>query len=164
MDPRQGQARRILPVAVFGIAMAHLETAVVLYLRRLMGLVEPRRDPSVYDPAIAAVEVGREAAVLAPVLVALLMCAARIAAIALDDPDRKLRPEAMDWLLIASGVGAMLSAFMADAIAVLPASAETLSGVRPVGFRWTVYLVGLVLAMAGIARSIAARTSASASA
>jgi hypothetical protein len=56
--------RRLVPVALFGIAMAYLEAAVVVYLRLLMGIVEPARDAAAYNPVIAAVEVGREAATL----------------------------------------------------------------------------------------------------
>jgi len=56
--------RRLLPVAVFACAMAYLEAAVVVYLRRLVDVVEPWRDPGVYDATIAAIEVGREAATL----------------------------------------------------------------------------------------------------
>ncbi|HYV20598.1 MAG TPA: hypothetical protein VFC25_16365 [Verrucomicrobiae bacterium] len=56
--------RRLLPVAIFACAMAYLEAAVVVYLRRLVDVVEPWRDPGVYDATIAAIEVGREAATL----------------------------------------------------------------------------------------------------
>jgi hypothetical protein len=210
--------KRLVPVALFGVAMAYLEAAVVVYLRRLMGVVEPWRDASAYDPFIAAVEVGREAAtlvmlaalgwacgrntqsrlgfflfsfgvwdifyyvwlkalvgwpgslltpdilfliplpwwgpVMAPVLIALLMCAAGLAAIAFDDRDRALRLRALDWLLIAAGIGAMLYAFMADAIAMLPASAEALSQLHPAGFRWPVYAIGFVLVVAGVVRPL----------
>jgi len=56
--------RRLVPVAIFACAMAYLEAAVVVYLRRLVGVVEPWHDPGIYDATIAAVEVGREAATL----------------------------------------------------------------------------------------------------
>jgi hypothetical protein len=51
--------RRLLPVAVFAVAMAFLEAAVVVYLRRLLDVVEPWRDAGRYDATIAAVEFGR---------------------------------------------------------------------------------------------------------
>jgi hypothetical protein len=215
-----GSRRRLVPVTVFAVAMAYLEAAVVVYLRRLMGVVEPWRDASVYDPAIATVEVGREAAtlvmlaalgwacgrrtqsrvgffifafgvwdifyyvwlkaalgwpesiltpdilfliplpwwgpVLTPVLVALVMIGAGAAAITLDDRDRPLRPAGLDWLLIGSGVILILWAFMGDAIAALPATAETLSQIRPAGFRWGTYSIGLLLMAFGVARPVAA--------
>ena len=56
--------RRLLPVAVFAVAMAFLEAAVVVYLRRLTGVLEPALDASTFDAGIAAIEVGREAATL----------------------------------------------------------------------------------------------------
>lgn len=60
--------RRLLPVTLFAVAMAYLEAAVVVYLRRIMGVVEPWLDPSTYDPAIGVIEVGREAATLVMLL------------------------------------------------------------------------------------------------
>ena len=57
--------RRLLPVACFAFSMAYLEAAVVVYLRRLFGVVEPWRDAGIFDPSLAAVEIGREAATLA---------------------------------------------------------------------------------------------------
>ena len=212
--------RRLGPVALFALAFACAEAAVVVYLRRLVGVVEPSLDPGTFDPFIAAIEVGREAATLAmlaavgwacgrntqtrlaffgvafglwdilyygwlkvflgwpasiltpdilfliplpwwgpvltPVLIALLFVTAGTTAIALDDRGSDVRPGAVDWLLAASGIVAVLYAFMADAIAVLPASAETLSGVRPTGFRWGIYAVGFVLMSMGVVRPLIA--------
>jgi hypothetical protein len=217
--------RRLIPVAVFACAMAYLEAAVVLYLRRLAGVVEPWRDPGIFDATIAGVEVGREAAtllmllalgwacgrnaqsrtgfalfafgvwdilyyawlkvligwpaslltpdilfliplpwwgpVITPVLIALLLAGAGAAAVALDDRGRLVRPRLADWVLMAAGVALILDAFMADALAVLPASAETLAGLRPSVFHWGTYLVGLAILAAGIVRPLAsARASA----
>ena len=39
----------------------------------------------------------------------------------------------------------MLYSFMADALAALPADAETLNRLRPTAFNWPVYLAGLAL-------------------
>jgi hypothetical protein len=54
-------------VIVFGIAMAFLESAVVVYLQRAVG-IEPGVPFSLHDPAgvgdLAAIEAGREAATL----------------------------------------------------------------------------------------------------
>ena len=210
--------RRLVPVALFAAAFAYAEAAVVVYLRRLVGVVEPWRDASVYDPAIAALEVGREAAtllmlfalgwacgrnaqtrvgcalvafglwdifyyvwlkvllgwpasiltpdilfliplpwwgpVVTPVLVAIVLAAAGAAAIALDDRGVAVRVGALDLLLTVAGVVLVLYAFMADAIAVLPATAEMLSQVRPTGFRWGPYVVGLFLLAVGAVRPL----------
>lgn len=210
--------RRLLPVAVFACAMAYLEAAVVVYLRRLVDVVEPWRDPGVYDATIAAIEVAREAAtlvmlaalgwacgrnartrvafalfafgvwdilyygwlkvllgwpdslvtpdilfliplpwwgpVIAPVLVALLLAAGGVGVIALDDRGREVRPGAVDWGLMAAGVGLILAAFMADALAALPATAEALSALRPGPFRWGLYAAGLALMSTGIVRPL----------
>ena len=212
--------RRLVPVALFAVAFACAEAAVVLYLRRLVGVVEPWLDPGIFDPTIAVIEVAREAAtlmmlaalgwacgrnaqtrvaffavafglwdilyyvwlklflgwpasiltpdilfliplpwwgpVLTPVLIALLFVAAGSATIALDERGGVVRPRAADWVLAACGMVAVLYAFMADAIAVLPASAETLSGVRPKGFLWAPYAAGLGLMTIGIVRPLLA--------
>lgn len=58
------QARRLGWVALFALAMAYLEAAVVIYLRRIYGITDLVRDVAAYDPALAAVEAGREAATL----------------------------------------------------------------------------------------------------
>ena len=214
--------RRLAPVALFAVAMAYLEAAVVVYLRRLVGVVEPWRDPSVYDPTVAGIELGREAAtllmlltvgwacgrnaqsragfalfafgvwdifyylwlriligwpaslltpdilfliplpwwgpVLTPVLIAILLAGAGVAAIALDDRGRAVRVRRIDAALLAAGIVLILIAFMGDALAALPASAEQLSQVRPAGFRWRTYVAGLLLLGLGIVRPVAARS------
>ncbi|HET8945983.1 MAG TPA: hypothetical protein VFQ07_03300 [Candidatus Polarisedimenticolia bacterium] len=210
--------RRLVPVALFACAMAFLEAAVVLYLRRLVGVVEPWRDPGTFDATIATVEFCREAAtllmfatlgwacgrnarsrtgfaffafgvwdilyyawlkvllgwpaslltpdilfliplpwwgpVITPVLVALLLAGSGAAVVLLDDRGRRVRPRLADWVLMAAGVALILDAFMADAIAVLPASAETLAGLRPSAFHWWTYLAGLALLAAGLGRPL----------
>jgi len=212
--------RRLAPVALFAFAFAWVEASVVVYLRRLVGVVEPWRDAGVYDATIAAVEVGREAAtllmlaslgwacgrtaqsrigfalfafgvwdilyyvwlkilvdwpaslltpdvlfliplpwwgpVVTPILVALLLAGSGAAAITLDDRGRAVRVGAWDGLMMTAGVVLILFAFMADAIAILPATAEALSGVRPSVFRWGHYSVGLLLLGFGIVRPLAA--------
>lgn len=94
--------------------------------------------------------------VLSPVLIAMVFAGAGAVMIALDDRDRAVRFAARDGALFATGILVALYAFMADAIAALPADAETLSQVRPTGFRWGVYGAGLLLMTAGIARPILA--------
>lgn len=58
------QARRLGWVALFALAMAYLEAAVVVYLRRIYGITDLVRDVAAYDPRLAAVEAGRETATL----------------------------------------------------------------------------------------------------
>jgi hypothetical protein len=55
-------------VAVYALAMAYVEAAVVVYLRRVFGVVDLMRDTAIYDPLISAIEVGREAATLLMIL------------------------------------------------------------------------------------------------
>jgi hypothetical protein len=62
------QSRRLVFVAGFAVAMAYLEAAVVVYLRRLYGITDLIRDVAAYDPSLAALEVGREAATLVMLL------------------------------------------------------------------------------------------------
>jgi len=58
------QTRRLAWIGVFALAMAFVEAAVVVYLRRILGVVDLLRDVAAYDPAIALTEIGREAATL----------------------------------------------------------------------------------------------------
>jgi hypothetical protein len=51
-------------VGLFAIAMAYLESAVVVYLRRLYGIHDLIRSVPPFDPQIGAIELGREAATL----------------------------------------------------------------------------------------------------
>jgi len=62
------QAARLGWVAVYALAMAYVEAAVVVYLRRVFGIVDLLRDVAVYDPRIVAIEIGREAATLVMLL------------------------------------------------------------------------------------------------
>jgi hypothetical protein len=72
------QSRRLVFVAGFAVAMAYLEAAVVVYLRRLYGITDLIRDVAAYDPSLAALEAGREAATLV-MLLALGVAAGRSA-------------------------------------------------------------------------------------
>jgi hypothetical protein len=60
--------RRLAAAAVFAFAMACVEAAVVVYLRRLHGITDLIRDRPLFDPFVAAVEVTREAATLVMLL------------------------------------------------------------------------------------------------
>ena len=57
-------SRRLVWVGVFALAMAFVEAAVVVYLRRVLGVVDLMRDVPVFDAAITRIEIGREAATL----------------------------------------------------------------------------------------------------
>jgi hypothetical protein len=96
--------------------------------------------------------------VIAPVLIALLMTGAGWTAVALNDRGRSLRLRWPDVLLSGAGNLLVLYAFMGDAIAALPAAAETLARVRPEGFRWGIFGAGYLLMILSVVRPIAAAT------
>src|SRR2546425_1185720 len=62
------QTRKLVWIAVYALAMAYAEAAAVVYLRRVFGVVDLLRDAAAYDPRIAAIEIGREAATLVMLL------------------------------------------------------------------------------------------------
>lgn len=62
------QRSRLWSVAIFALAMAYVEAAVVVYLRRVYGIVDLARDVVPYQPFLAATEVAREAATLVMLL------------------------------------------------------------------------------------------------
>jgi hypothetical protein len=62
------QTRKLRWVAFFAVAMAYLEAATVVYLRRVFGITDLIRDSSPLDPLLAKVELGREMATLAMIL------------------------------------------------------------------------------------------------
>ena len=59
---------KILWVSVFSIAMAYLEAAVVVYLRRVYGITDLILMVPPFDEQIAVIEVGRELATLVMLL------------------------------------------------------------------------------------------------
>ncbi|HEU4403418.1 MAG TPA: hypothetical protein VFT43_15070 [Candidatus Polarisedimenticolia bacterium] len=59
---------RLWWVGVYALAMAYLEAATVVYLRRVYGITDLLRDVMPYDARLAAIEVGREAATLVMLL------------------------------------------------------------------------------------------------
>jgi hypothetical protein len=59
---------KIFWVSVFSIAMAYLESAVVVYLRRVYGITDLNLQVPPFDAQIAAIEVGRELATLVMLL------------------------------------------------------------------------------------------------
>jgi hypothetical protein len=68
MQARRPTTWTLVFVALFALAMAYLEAAVVVYLRLIYGITDLVRDVAAYDPALAAIEVGREAATLVMLL------------------------------------------------------------------------------------------------
>jgi hypothetical protein len=58
------QTKNLPRVAIFAVAMAYLEAATVVYLRRVFGITDLIRDTSPLDPLIARVELGRELSTL----------------------------------------------------------------------------------------------------
>lgn len=90
--------------------------------------------------------------VLAPVLIAFMMIwwgtlASR------DEPALiGERPPWKSWLLNGAGVGLALYVFMADALRVASQGAGAVRNVLPQSFNWPLFLVGLVLMAAPIAR------------
>jgi hypothetical protein len=59
---------KIIWVSVFSIAMAYLEAAVVVYLRRVYGITDLTFQIPPFDQQIAAIEIGRELATLVMLL------------------------------------------------------------------------------------------------
>ena len=203
------QSKSLKWVVLFAAAMAYVEAAAVVYLRRVMGVTDLIRDMAPFDPQIARIEIGRELAtlimitalgwalgrswqarwafacfafglwdifyyvwlrvflgwpssllepdvlfliplpwwgpVLSPVLIALLAVVGGELAVKIDDRGGEIRPGPARWAAFLAGTFTVLYAFMADAIAMLPASAEELGRLKPTAFLWPVYLIGLAL-------------------
>lgn len=203
------QAKNLWHVGLFAIAMAYLESAVVVYLRRIYGISDLILSLPPFDPQIGAIEAGRELAtlvmlltvgwvagrkfqsrlgfavfafgvwdifyytwlrvfigwpqtlldpdllfllplpwwgpVLAPVLVALLMVMVGTILTRKDARGLDVRPTFLDWSTLIAGVTIVLYTFMSDALAALPADAQTLSQLHPSEFNWPVYLVGFTM-------------------
>jgi len=83
--------------------------------------------------------------VLTPVLIAILASVGGALAVIAEDRGATIRPGLAQWSAFVAGSLAALYAFMADAFAALPASAEELGRLKPTTFLWPVYLAGLAL-------------------
>ncbi len=68
MKSKSQQFRKIIWVMIFAIAMAYLESAIVVYLRRLYGITDYTLGIPPFDEAIAIIEIGRELATLAMII------------------------------------------------------------------------------------------------
>ncbi len=208
-------ARRLPFVAVYAVAMAYVEAAVVTYLREMRGIDDLLRDlPTAFD-RFAAIEVGREAAtvvmllsvgyiagrrlqdriglfvfafglwdityygwlalfggwpsspldwdvlflipvpwwgpVLAPALIAAVMCVAGAAAVWGADRGVSWRLTRTNAAVAAIGIAVVLYTFTVDGLGALPDGAEAVRQVRPSDFRWPVFALGfVVLSWAGL--------------
>ena len=58
------QAKKLWWVGLFAIAMAYVESATVVYIRRIYGINDLLLNIPPFDPVIAPIEVGRELATL----------------------------------------------------------------------------------------------------
>jgi hypothetical protein len=58
------QTTKLIFMGVFVVAMAYLESAVVVYLRRVYGITEIENALAVFDRQISIIEMGRELATL----------------------------------------------------------------------------------------------------
>jgi hypothetical protein len=216
------QSKSLKWVAVFAVAMAYVESAAVVYLRRILGVTDLIRDMAPFDPQIARIEVGRELAtlimitalgwalgrswqarwafacyafgvwdifyyvwlrvflgwpsslleqdvlfliplpwwgpVLSPLLIAILAVAGGAKAVRIDDLGGTIRPGPARWAAFLAGTFTVLYAFMADAIAALPASAEELGRLKPTSFLWPVYLPGFALMVWAVFSALRAGT------
>ena len=89
--------------------------------------------------------------VLAPVMIAAMMCVGGVAAVL--QVDRGI-PWRMNWTnagIAATGIAICLYVFMADAIAAVPDGREAVEAVRPSDFQWGLFLVGfMVMSWAGL--------------
>ena len=60
--------KKIWCVGLFAVAMAYVESAVVVYIRRIYGISDLLLDIPPFDPVLAPLEVGRELATLVMLL------------------------------------------------------------------------------------------------
>ncbi len=92
--------------------------------------------------------------VISPALIALLMVVGGGLAMAREAGDGLPAPGPLASLLMAAGALLCLTAFMADALLALPRSLEEAVLARSGAFPWAVYLAGLAVASAGVARAL----------
>jgi hypothetical protein len=201
--------QRIAVVAVYAVAMAYVEAAVVSYLREARGIEDLMHDlPTSFD-RLAAIEIGREAMtmvmlatvgliagtrlqdrlgyfvfafglwdiayyfwlalfegwpdspfdwdvlflipvpwwgpVLAPVLIAAVMCIGGIAAVLQVERGVTWRLNGTNVAIAAAGIAVVLYTFMADALGALPDGRDAVIRVRPGDFQWGLFAVGFVV-------------------
>ncbi len=209
---------RLLVVGLFAVTMAYIESAVVVYLRAMYGIVDLMRDMPRLPDQYTLIELGREAAtltmlgtvgwlaggksqdklgyavfafgvwdivyygwlfvfigwprtllewdvlfliplpwwgpVLAPMLIALLLAVGGALAVVRTENGRRLRFTSLDWAVAALGVILALYIFMSDALRALPGGIEAVSGVRPTGFNWLLFLAALAAMVVPLIRAL----------
>ena len=91
--------------------------------------------------------------VLSPVLIALLCMAGGSFAVIRDGRGDNVRLTLAEWVSVVVGTLLVLGAFMADALVLLPATAEDLNRLRPGPFRWGVDLPGRAAMSWGVLRA-----------
>ncbi len=208
-------ARRLPFVALYAIAMAYVEAAVVAYLRELYGVEDLVRDLPTTVTRLTAIEVGREAAtmvmllavawiagrrlqdrlghfvfafglwdiayygwlalfdgwprspldwdvlflipvpwwgpVLAPALIAAVMCVGGAAAVLGADRGVSWRLTRTNAVVAAVGIAVVVYTFTVDGLGALPDGVEAVRQVRPSDFQWPVFALGfLVMSWAGL--------------
>jgi len=62
------QAKKLFWVGLLAIAMAYVESSVVVYIRRIYGISDLLLDIPHFDPVLAPIEIGRELATLVMLL------------------------------------------------------------------------------------------------
>ncbi len=208
-------ARRLPFVALYAIAMAYVEAAVVAYLRELYGIEDLVRDLPTTVSRLTAIEIGREAAtvamllavgwiagrrlqdrlghfafafglwdiayygwlalfdgwptspldwdvlflipvpwwgpVLAPALIAAVMCIGGAAAVLGADRGVSWRLTRTNAVVAALGIAVVLYTFTVDGLGALPDGVAAVRQVRPSDFQWPVFALGfLVMSWAGL--------------
>jgi hypothetical protein len=94
--------------------------------------------------------------ILSPVLIALIMAIIGVQLVVSEARGIAIQPKTAEWLLLVSGILAMLYAFMADALAVRHLNLEMLGMLRPSSFQWPIFLVGFILSVASCGKFLAA--------
>ncbi|MGB4595911.1 MAG: hypothetical protein WBI14_08405 [Anaerolineaceae bacterium] len=222
-NPQKKTSANLWFVGVYAIAMAYIESASVVYLRRVYNITDLTASISRFDPQIGSVELGRELAtlimllaigwtagkhfqsrlgftffafglwdifyyfwlkvfinwpasfldidilfllplpwwgpVLAPLLIAVLMVLGGAWAVIREEEGYKFQLKPVEWVCLVSGLVILLYTFMADALAALPADAQTLSNLKPTSFHWTIYMVGFALTANAVWRATSKRLS-----
>lgn len=210
------QSLRKLPaVAVYALAMAYVESAVVAYLRQMYGITDIAHDLPRMSGRIAAIETGREAAtvmmllavgwiagrrlqdrlgyfvfafglwdiayyawmtlivgwprspldwdilflipvpwwgpVLAPALIAVMMCVGGAAAVVQAERDLRWRINRTNVAIAAAGIAVVLYTFMAESLSAVPDGLDAVANARPSDFQWSAFLLGFaVMSWAGL--------------
>jgi len=201
--------RRLPFVALYAIAMAYVEGAVVTYLREARGIHDLVRDLPTTMDRLAGIEIGREAAtiimllsvgwiagrklqdrlgffvfafglwdiayyfwlaafngwprspfdwdilflipvpwwgpVLAPVLIAAVMCVGGAAAVRGADRGVSWRLSWTNLAIAAAGIALVLLTFTFDGLRAVPGGVTAVAHVRPSSFLWPLFALGFVV-------------------